>query len=83
MVVLLPKPKKGGLSKYGYSTKLPAAERHAALDRAVKKVKYAVLIERLNLIATLNKSRYPARTVKIRADIHYLQRKHSASKIKK
>lgn len=55
---VLPKLKKGGLGKYGYSNvkNLAAGVRRKALEKGIKKEGYAPIVRRLNVIRTYNKN---------------------------
>lgn len=65
--------RKGTLSKYGYSTKISKAERHAALRRAVEDGSKTVAIKKLNALSILNRNTHPARARILRADMEYVQ----------
>lgn len=61
------------LSKYGYSFKLLAGERRAALMAAVIQYGFGKVILKLNAIATLTKRTNPKASAAYRADINWLQ----------
>lgn len=86
---VLPKPKKGGLGKYGYHNikTTGTAKRRAALTSAVKDEGYAPIVRRLNLIANYNKNSDPRVHALMRSDMawmkKYLAPKYSKSMNKK
>lgn len=53
---VIPKLKKGELSKYGYSTHLSEKDRMKSLIKAVGELSYATVIRKLNAVRTLSKS---------------------------
>ena len=66
---------KGDLTTFGYSHTKPAAERHAALESAVKKYGRATTIRKLNAIAVYAKRTAPSRAATYKTDMHYVQKK--------
>jgi hypothetical protein len=81
-ITLLPKPKRGTLRAFGYSTKLSRAGRIQSLVRAAKSMgSYGKVIRHLNLVATLNKRR-PSLFKIYRSDMADLAKLNHAAKIK-
>jgi hypothetical protein len=61
------KLKKGGLSKYGYSTSASLANRHLSLSRAISRgVPGVTLSQRLGALATLLKRTNPVLSKRMR-----------------
>jgi hypothetical protein len=61
------KLKKGGLSKYGYSSKESVSSRHASLSRAISQgVPGLTLSQRLGALATLLKRTNPMLSKRLR-----------------
>lgn len=73
--VILPKPKKAVLEKYGYKMSKPASDRHQAVVKAAKDKGYREIIRHMNEIAVLMKNSNPGGSETLRADMEYL-RKH-------
>lgn len=73
---VLPKPKKGGLGKYGYSNikTAGAVKRRAALKKAVQDEGYAPVVRRLNLISNYNKNSDPFAHRLIRSDMAWMKK---------
>lgn len=73
---VLPKPKQGGLSKYGYSNikTAGAVKRRAALTIAVKDLGYAPVVRRLNLISNYNKNSDPFAHRLLRSDMAWMKK---------
>jgi len=70
---------EGSLTKHGYNLEEGSGKREAALDRAVKDYGYRETVDKLAALEGVNKNR-PELHAKVKADISYLQRVHSASK---
>lgn len=86
MSTRLPQPKKNNaLRAYGYSLSLPAKQREAALDKAIrgymkkrrvdKRQATLSTYRRVVLLRTLNKHR-PSLYQKLNTDASYLQKKY-------
>lgn len=73
---VIPKLKRGTLSKFGYSLYGSDSSRHRALDKAVKEYGPGTVIKKLNAVAVLNKNNHPAASNVYRFDIHYIQTKY-------
>lgn len=75
---VLPTPRPGGLSVYGYDDVKSKTElaRHRALARGVRDVGYLTIARRLNLVANYNKNTSPAIHRKMRADLTWLREKY-------
>jgi len=56
---LIPKLKKGLLTKYGYSSKETTQKRHSALKKAAKEYGAGNLVQKLNSIYVLNRGTNP------------------------
>jgi hypothetical protein len=69
---VLPKLKKGSLTKYGYHLSETASVRHAALKKAYKAYGYSTLIKKLNAVRVYNKSR-PSVFSKYTIDMEYVR----------
>jgi len=74
---ILPKPRKGGLRKYGYFTNLPATYRHAALMKAIRANGYVTIMRRLVLISNYNKRSTPKIHRIMRSDINWMKNAYS------
>ena len=70
---VIPKLKKGTLTKHGYSTKEKAGIRHAALHKAVNAYGYSTVIKKLNAVRTLTKNTNPKNSEIYSKDIKNLQ----------
>lgn len=66
---------KGDLTAFGYSHLRGTADRHQALDKAVRRYGRAATIRKLNAIATYSKRTGPSRAKTYRTDMHYVQKK--------
>ena len=66
---------KGDLTAFGYSHLRGTADRHQALDKAVRRYGRAKTIRKLNAIATYSKRTGPSRAKTYRTDMHYVQKK--------
>jgi hypothetical protein len=73
---VIPKLRKGTLSKYGYTIKEKSSERHNALDKAIKAYGYSTVIKKLNAVRTLTKNTFPKNAEVYSNDIKYLQKKY-------
>ena len=73
---VIPTLKKGELTKYGYSSKLPAKERRESLKKAVKKYSPLSVFRKLNAVATLNKNRSPKLTKIFNSDKNWVKRNY-------
>ena len=71
---VIPKLKKGGLTKYGYSVHESATSRHNAIKKALKAYGYSNLIKKLNAIKVLSKNTSPKNSRIYGNDIKYIQR---------
>lgn len=60
--------KSGTLGNHGYKSSLSAAQRHAALRKAIKAHGKDTVIRKLNAVAVLNKNRSPTLSATFRAD---------------
>lgn len=74
------------LSKHGYSTKLAASERRAALVEAVSEQKalkgtlrraYAYVIHKLSALSTLSKRTNPRASAKFKQNMRWVQKKRN------
>ena len=82
---VLPKLKKGSLTKYGYSAKNNSTERHTAIKKAIKAYGYGEVIKKLNAVKLLSKNTNPKNSKIYASDIIYIQKnfeKKSKSKRK-
>ena len=70
---VIPKLRKGSLTKYGYSLKEKAGVRHTALKKAVVAYGYSSVIKKLNAVRTLTKNTNPKNSEIYSKDIKYLQ----------
>jgi hypothetical protein len=75
--------KKHQLTKFGYDTDLPEKERHAAIDKAVKKYGSLSMIRKLNAIAVYDKRTHPEDAKIYLADRDYVRMIHSELKSRK
>ena len=66
---------KGDLTAFGYSHLRGTADRHQALDKAVRRYGRAKTIRKLNAIATYSKRTGPSRAKTYRTDMRYVQKK--------
>jgi hypothetical protein len=66
---------KGDLTAFGYSHLRGTADRHQALDKAVRRYGRTKTIRKLNAIATYSKRTGPSRAKTYRTDMHYVQKK--------
>lgn len=71
---LLPKLKKGELSKYGYGLKHPRSVRRRALDKSMKEFDKNTLIRKLNVLSIYNKNTNPSYSRKAREDMNYIRK---------
>ena len=71
--------KKGDLTKYGYSIKVGDEKRQKAHKKASKKIPYATLIRKLNVLSTLFKNTKPLYSKRAKRDMEYI-RKHRTQK---
>ena len=69
---VIPPLKKGSLTKFGYSSKLSAEERHTALNKAVKEYGKGTVVKKVNAVAVLSKAK-PSGKV-FRADVNWLKK---------
>ena len=65
---------KGGLIKYGYSSKVSLKARRFALRKAVKAEGPTRVYKRLNLVMIYNINKNPAVSKKFRADRNWVKR---------
>jgi hypothetical protein len=70
--------KKGGLTKYGYSSKDAESTRRNALARAIKAEGPNVVEKRLNAIATYNKNKSPKLYRIFKGDANWVHNKYFA-----
>jgi hypothetical protein len=72
---VLPVPKKGNLSQYGYKNvkNLSTIKRHQALKKAINEEGPTPIIKRLNLIANYNKNTNPKFYKILRDDIMWIK----------
>jgi hypothetical protein len=68
--------KKGGLSKYGYSSKDGMSTRHAALQKAIKAEGPNVIQKRLIAVSNYNKITSPTTHRVMRSDIEWIHKKY-------
>ena len=73
---VIPKLRKGTLTKYGYTIKKKAGERHNALDKAIKAYGYSTVIKKLNAVRTLTKNTFQKNAEVYSKDMKYLQKKY-------
>lgn len=66
--------KKGLLKAVGYDPTLSAPQRHAALDRAVKKYGRVSTLRKLNAVAVYTKRTVPSRSKTYKTDRNYVQK---------
>jgi hypothetical protein len=82
---ILPKPKEGLLTRYGYHLDLNKEDRHAALRKAMRRYGGRSLILKLNLVRNYSKNE-PTLHRKLTSDMRYVQelyKKQKKSKGKK
>ena len=72
---LIPKLKKGTLTQFGYTTKKTDIQRHNALKKALKKLRYASVIHKLNAVKVLTKNTNPTASNTFDKDIKWLENK--------
>jgi hypothetical protein len=75
-VVILPKPTKNALGKYGYYDvkNMKVKDRHEALLKGVKDVGYKTIVGRVNLIATYNKNNNPSLYILLKKDMDWMKK---------
>lgn len=73
---VIPKLRKGELSKFGYSSSASAGERHKALTKAVKAYGSTSTFRKVNVLATLNKNRNPVLAKKFKSDANWIRENH-------
>ena len=73
---VIPKLRKGELSKFGYSSSKVASERHKALSKAVKEYGYLSTFRKVNVLSTLNKNRNPVLAKKFKSDANWIRENH-------
>jgi hypothetical protein len=66
--VRIPVRKSGELKKYGYDIYISAAERRAALAKAVKKYGALSVFRKLNVLVIFNKNKHPDLSKKFKSD---------------
>jgi len=71
--VLIPVLHKGTLSKHGWSSKKPVAERRKALKSAMKKMTPGTLVKKLNLLSIYNKNKNPELSKLCKQDMIFVQ----------
>ena len=71
---VLPKLKKGSLTKYGYSTSVSESKRHIALKKALKAYGYSTLVKKLNAVKLLTKNTNPKNSRIYGRDLKWIQR---------
>lgn len=75
--VRIPITHEGSLTALGYHLKDSAEKRRAALKRALKnkKVRYASLMGKLNVLVVFNKNKDKALARKVEGDVKYMKKK--------
>lgn len=74
---ILPTPRPGMLTMYGYSTSAPVRVRRAALSRAVAANSLPTVLKRLRLVATLTRGRSKSLSKLYLANRLAMKRKYS------
>ena len=64
----------GSLKKYGYDPDYPAAKRHKALRKLLKKYGYKKLIQKLNAVRVLTKNSNPKYSRIYKRDMEYVRK---------
>ena len=72
--------RSGDLTSLGYSATAPAAQRHQAIELAVRKYGPGSTLRKLNAVATYTKRTAPSRSKTYRTDKNYVQKKYFAKK---
>lgn len=70
---VIPKLKKGSLTRYGYSVHKSQKSRHRSLKKALNKYGYSSLVKKLNAVKLLSKNTSPSNSKIYGKDIKYLQ----------
>lgn len=70
---IIPAPKEGKLSKFGYSDikKKSAATRHQAIGKAVKEINPTTVVRDLHALATLTRNTDPRFSSRVKADARW------------
>lgn len=71
--------KEGELKRFGYLYKAPEAERHHALERAIRDKDPLTIYHRLNAVAKLSKTSAPQASAVFAADRNWVHRKYETS----
>lgn len=71
---LIPKMRKGELTKFGYSLEKLAGARRLALKKAVRAYDGLSVFRKLNALATLNKNVNPVYSRKFKADAAWVKK---------
>lgn len=71
------KMKPGLMKAVGYDVSAPAARRHAAVDKAVKKYGRNSTIRKLNAVSVYTRRTSPAKSRTFKSDMKYVQTKYS------
>lgn len=71
---LIPRMKKGELTKFGYSLHKLAKQRRMALTKAVRAYDGLSVFRKLNALATLNKNVNPVYSRKFKADANWVKK---------
>jgi hypothetical protein len=71
--------KEGELKRFGYLYKAPEAERHRALERAIRDKDPLTIYHRLNAVAKLSKTSAPQASAVFAADRNWIHKKYETS----